>query len=94
MTDDKTLADRVNDLGADIAIEGSFTPDEFYHRLVRDWRVAGALMEKCAFCSIVAHAGSWVVTAHNYRQVADDIGDSLPRAIVEACVRALEGSDD
>jgi len=56
-------------------------------QFVRDWRVAGALMEKClekntitGLTYTIKHAGFEVVH-HN---------DSLPRAIIGACVEALE----
>ena len=46
-----------------------------------DWRVAGALMEKCLNAEIVL--------AHITDEAMRNLGDSLPRAITEAAVEAL-----
>jgi len=63
---------------------------------LRDWRVAGALMEKCYeldvdvcpdSCDGVVEA---IFTAEKYMPLKTvAIDDSLPRAIIEACVEAL-----
>ena len=71
--------------------------DGVYSKLfVRDWRVAGALMEKAA------ESGNQVLSWKDdglficdLPNVGDEIlfdfarNDSLPRAIIEACVEAL-----
>lgn len=64
------------------------------HGFVRDWRVAGALMEKCPYGVDVWKAKKgWDVQAHGMS--GDDPGnandESLPRAIIAACVEALDG---
>ena len=53
---------------------------------VRDWRVAGALMEKakCGRWCLLSNEG-WYASANDFPVE----GDSLPRAINEACVEAL-----
>ncbi len=64
---------------------------------VRDWRVAGALLEKTASGSWVladdTDLGKWSVlasaTGETYGQ---RMNESFPRAIIEACVEAL-GND-
>jgi len=61
---------------------------------VRDWRVAGALMEKIACIEIDTIGNPWWVACnctagpqpHKYHKAE---GESLPRAIIEACVEAL-----
>ena len=74
----------------------AFTTKEFES----DWRVAGAMMEKIS-------AGSWEMCdpgwyCEAYREVELQDGtrttfcrdQSLPRAICEACVEALETNDE
>jgi len=60
--------------------------------LVRDWRVAGSLMERCFELNTTrTHAFNpyWPVqSAMSEHQFG---GESLPRAIIEACVKALNG---
>jgi hypothetical protein len=59
---------------------------------VRDWRVAGALMEKVQHMSFErAHGTGFEVNAESYDLVYGnvEIKESLPRAIIEACVMAL-----
>jgi hypothetical protein len=89
---DKELADRIVALGVGRPCEldvdglgdiGNWTDLNDYE-FVRDWRVAGALMEKCKY----THGGYW------FGVVWDQAGlthtdESLPRAICEACVEAL-----
>ena len=98
---DKELADRVVALGvADppfhvpaFGANYSFNTEAFSaERLVRDWRVAGALMEKCELITVVAERGPlYIATAsfpdHQGKQC--DSASSMPRAIIEACVEAL-----
>ena len=101
---DKELADRVVALGVgrhlglasgegDLRIFGiNKTPIGNTGMFVRDWRVAGALMEKChqfevrIFGFKIKVGDSWV---DNPEHPAD-----LPRAICEACVAALENKDE
>jgi len=60
-------------------------PEDF----VRDWRVAGALMERMNSFEVF-HGGEWVMDigmpGSNRRVAATN--ESLPRAICEACVAA------
>ncbi len=83
---DKELADKVVALG--VHPEETLPDDEF----VRDWRVAGALMEKCQkiYAEYIGEPEQVV-----YARAADNrtwewpSGKSLPRTIIEACVEAL-----
>ena len=122
---DKELADRVVELGvgqygSTVGFELYYPPqkaeagilitgcqsDEF----VRDWRVAGALMEKVTnkphwwevLCDrkmrIEVTHRVWLMPA-NSRYDDDCVtiharNESLPRAIIEACCEALEGTSD
>ena len=59
---------------------------------VRSWLVAGALMEKCPAVEIDTIGNPWwVVALRNVKpeQWFKAKGESLPRAIIEACVEAL-----
>jgi hypothetical protein len=62
---------------------------------VRDWRVAGAMMEKCVDQAIVindhSHATHSTYTCLVHKSLARN--ESLPRAICEACVEALMRQD-
>ena len=105
---DKDLADKVVDLGIGEIVshwnsndytfdtyDNSTTADQF----VRDWRVAGSLMERAANQDILIWqqqypdlAGMkvqpvWIVEIS--KNLADARDESLPRAIIEACVEAL-----
>ena len=90
---DKELADRIMALGVGYDGYKFYMCESKY--FVRDWRVAGALMEKTdgvdydhdeygekSVGRIRAYKGGLVSEAYVY--------DSLPRAICEACVEALE----
>ena len=100
---DKELADRVVALGVGQCQHGKWYgydhSGDTAGLFVRDWRVAGALMEK--------------VDAHFIEKLTDVMwavrsdkpygegktrewyeNESLPRAIIEACVEALEDTDD
>ena len=58
-----------------------------YDKFVRDWRVAGALMEKCATGEYsVLSDNEWSALMNDDHQ---SWNESLPRAIIEACVSAL-----
>lgn len=71
---------------------------------VRDWGVTGALMEKCVNkpdwmemhidrkCSSEAMHRCWIERTHSgiERETYHARNESLPRAINEACVEALE----
>ena len=89
---DKELADKVIALG--VGYQGTYPLScdgvGFYHEpyedggmcaelYVRDWRCAGALMEKLTW--------QQVCTLLKPRQTTDDIVE--PRAIIEGCVEAL-----
>ncbi len=113
---DKELADVVGALVDVSFIEhihtnpGS-TMDEFIpdpHKVVTDWRVAGALMEKVhaskhSFLVMqmpdekpevtvkapITSAGEYADPSQCREWAAQVVGESLPRAIIEACVEAL-----
>ena len=94
---DKELADRVSIILGAKHCDGPF-PDNWYFpdqeiekylgfndaALVRDWRVAGAMMEKVCEDGETA----WIDLVENR---LNPWQESLPRAINEACVEALEG---
>jgi hypothetical protein len=105
--DDKTLADAVVALGIKKLMlkqpsGESYTwtyqpqPD---NEFVRDPRVAMALMEKIDFTEIwmqefaTDHSIVWVVKAnpHYHKDPLESVDESLPRAIILACVEALNG---
>ena len=87
---DKELARKAEALGIDAR---SLCSVGAYH-FVRDWRVAGALMEKCQAVFVEKLTEDvWACRAdkaygERTRNWHED--GSLPRAIIEACVRALE----
>ena len=102
---DKELADRVAIILEAKRGQGPTVDSWFLHHkgidqylgfidlsLVRDWRVAGALMEKCQKV-YVEYIGEPEQTV--YARAADNrtwewpAGESLPRTIIEACVEAL-----
>jgi len=102
---DKELADRIVALGVGevgakhrIGAYGIFDGWEWswnmeYH-FVRDWRVSGALMERCDAGEVLIWQQKytkatdvWIVETEI--QDADARNESLPRAIIEACVEAL-----
>ena len=99
---DKLLADKIVALGvghrssADDRWYGTGVeiPDHHASGFVRDWRVAGALMEKCQAVFVEKLTEDvWACRAdkaygERTRNWHED--GSLPRAIIEACVRALE----
>ena len=107
---DKELADKVVALGLFNALKFSDGEDGGYQissdplhqttqsagNFVRDWRVAGALMEKCVQGEFRTDDGSWFAGAtvdddHAYYDEYDNSANNalLPRAIIEACVEAL-----
>jgi hypothetical protein len=65
---------------------------------VRDWRVAGALMEKCGgiYAHNEPHIKGWWAYVETDKAVRLPVtngkteNESLPRAIIEACVKALQ----
>ena len=56
---------------------GSWSFDDTADKFVRDWRVCGAMLEKCLDAEIVLA----LITDEAMR----NLGNSLPRAITEAC---------
>jgi hypothetical protein len=98
VVNDKELADRLVELGIGVKEwEQTFTgryitpaPSDALepHWFVRDWRVAGALMERCEETEWYwdSEEAVYYVTA-DIKGFAQD--KSLPRAIIEACVEAL-----
>jgi len=74
---------------------GTITP----HNFVRDWRVAGACMEKCAAINIDTIGNPWWVAAYVLKKDKDGNqlpekwfraqGKNLPRAICLAYVEAM-----
>jgi hypothetical protein len=96
---DNELADKVVALGV-----GRLCPDRGFQfrtedlsgvpqEFVRDWRVAGALMEKCVDINVSYRHGDHIIwnaaVTSTQRGRAYGESESLPRAIIEACVEAL-----
>ena len=93
--DDKTLADKCVALGVGsksgdrYSFVGPSNPAQIF---VRDARVAMALMERCDALHYWK-LSNWRVDARTgHSNLTGAQGDSLPRAIIEAAVKALEGS--
>ena len=109
---DKELADRIVALGGiarwghDTALPPyicfDMSPTTLFFQdisgFVRDWRVAGALMEATENNDMLGEVrmgrdsdGYWVVDVEMFRshKKADSRARPLPRAICEACVEAL-----
>ena len=65
---------------------------------ITDWRVAGALMEKvsCVELAVLVNMSEWQAMAFppDDFEAFEVINESAPRAIIEACVAALEDTDD
>jgi hypothetical protein len=107
---DKELADRIVALGVgefyeDMSYAYSYalgaTPFG-YKEFVRDWRVAGSLMEKMSSVHVYWDDIGWSCKATERYVTGKDTGvgnvdaldrqyHDLPRAICEACVEALDG---
>ena len=103
---DKKLADKVVELGVvEIDVNGMYEfshPDmdgrwqPFTAKVLgNSWAVAGALMEKCGSFTIDALDDEdvetmWAMTAWAKQRGAAH-HESLPRAIIEACIEALGG---
>jgi len=100
---DKELADKIVQIGVGkksephmygdyMVVKNAFPYRMSTEAFVRDWRVAGALMEKCSMIFIENTPGTWACRADRCygdrtRKWYHD--DSQPRAINEACVEAL-----
>jgi hypothetical protein len=98
MVSDQELADRIVALGVGSSsplentmlycIAAAFLRDD---QFVRDWRVAGAMMEKVCHNKLMQieqwdDSTEWAV---DFGGMACADNESLPRAITEACVEAL-----
>ena len=59
---------------------------------VRDWRVAGALLERCEVIA-AAKSGNSSFVSDSWNFIWPNGNESLPRAIIEACVEALKSGD-
>ena len=82
---DKELADRVvaHGIKRPAALFGHPQPTNY--ALVRDWQVAGALIERCE-----AHCVDWDdLEPRHWRHLL--LASNTPRAIIEACCEALDG---
>ena len=97
---DKELADKVVALGVgykgtsgkDWYATGVEIPSLHSYEFVRNWRVAGALMEKCQkiYAEYIGEPEQVVYArAENNRTWEWPSGESLPRTIIEACCEAL-----
>ena len=91
---DSELADKIVALGVgEVKLEcywmahGGYKAEQF----VRDWRVAGALMEKCYMVEVEAFRRWSVMVERPGKPQAyfKARNESLPRAINEACAEAL-----
>ena len=101
---DKKLADKcvalgVGGHGLDAEIEIYWIGDSntmLTKKFVRDWRVAGALMEKCQkmYVEYIGEPEQTVYArAENNRTWDWPAGENLPRLIIEACCVALGDAD-
>ena len=103
----KRLADRIVALGVglrnpdekDWFVYGipSLFPATTAKHFVRDWRVAGALMEKVPTIELaqLVNSQGWAAQAANEDCLYTEVrNESAPRAIIEACVEALETNDE
>ena len=105
--DDKELVDRVVALGVVSKMAGKYwlpygsnmEIGELPQTVARDWRVAGALMEKCEELRFYNDGGNTpptfvVETPEPCSNIFHEArGESLPHAIIEACVSALTTGD-
>lgn len=101
-TSDTELANRVVALGVINQSGNCYSFDEFpcdpysvmsASMVVRDWRVAGALMEKAIIGDRLMQVERWEDSdefAVDFGGHACADGKPLPRAIILACVEALE----
>ena len=95
---DKELADKVVALGVgNLIAAGNYQIGEstglYAKQFVRDWRVAGALMERCQptmALDINPENPPWILIHTDIGKTYEGEDDSLPRAIIEACVEALD----
>ena len=90
---DKELFKKVIAFGIDHSgVLQSLLDDGYESEMVRDWRVAGALMEKMpegALVKLLIDYGSHCAAVDTLRRQGDaHSNESLPRAIIEACVEA------
>jgi len=70
----------------------SFHESQDGSEFVRDWRVAGTMMERVDSVYIDALVTKdWQVEALFDCMPYEAVNESLPRAIIEACVEALSG---
>ena len=104
MMNDRELANEVVALGVGNSWGDSFAIDEKVQLdpveiiedgpvplelFVRDWRVAGALMEKLSFIELSHHStDGWKATTFEGTEPDSVYNESLPRAIIEAYVVA------
>jgi hypothetical protein len=94
---DKDLADRIVALGI-LDLLGWSRVGLLDYEIVSDWRVVGALMERCGgiYAHNEPHINGWWAYVETDKAVRMPVtngkveNDSLPRAICEACVAALE----
>jgi len=94
---DQELADRIVSLG--VGNSYWMGPEAMLTQaFVRDWRVAGALMEKCKSDVIVVDTENSEPYVSIRPQLSAEVWaplvDSMPRAICEACCEAIEGTKD
>ena len=98
MNTDKELADKVVALLPEIMVhrDGMYRvlPSQFYfpaESFIRDWRVAGALIEKCKVVSWTktTTGGSYVHARAKQHGYGEQPKGQVVRAIIEACVEAL-----
>ncbi len=100
---DKELADKVVALGVATTSGDLYSRDNPYSdfsgisakRFVRSWAVAGALIERCDHIDgMKMDTGHFHVLVWNSLNQGKGQHDSIPRAIIEACVGALDSVGD
>jgi hypothetical protein len=105
---DKELADKLVELGIGTkfdfpargwmygldGIHGTDDEQQYPSSFVRDWRVAGALMEKWGNgLEYVLIVDVWEIQWWQNETDQYLRNESLPRAIIEACVEALDSKE-
>jgi len=95
---DRKLADRAVALGVGKKLDSIYYSwGQQSDKFVRDWRVAGALMEKVPTIELaqLVNSQGWAAQAADEDCLYTEVrNESAPRAIIEACVEALETNDE
>lgn len=92
MTTDQELSDKLVALGEPFPELASWISNQMSpYTFARDWRVAGAIMERLGDVFEITRVGD-MLSLSTIRSNADVIDESLPGAIIEAGITLLEES--